>query len=269
MVICYTFLIVIVKSGCEIMKQSQILKQLYDLEKKECIEIVYACESGSRVWGFENNESDYDIRFIYKKRNIKDYLSLKDNNNVIIFENDELDIVGWDIKKALMLHYKNNPNLREMFLSNQIYIDKGIRNVFSGLGGFNIDTLKNHYASIAKKHWKKYCSLEYKKDKTKKYLYVIRSILCWKLLNRDIYPPINIHELLNHEFVSISPEVITAVNDLISYHQKSGQIKEDTIFKLNNFIMDSLNMMKTTKVKSFKCIEDYDERFRELLLVCR
>jgi hypothetical protein len=249
--------------------KEEIIKILHNIEQSEDIEILYACEAGSRVWGFENKNSDYDIRFIYKKRNLSDYLSLKESDDVIECEGDGLDIVGWDIKKALVLHFKNNPNLREWLISNHVYINKRIDNVFSGLGGFEIDVLKNHYLAIAKIHWKKYCSLEFKKEKTKKYLYVIRSILCWRLLNRDIYPPVNIHELLDHEFINLDENTKEAILELIDYHQDSGQLSENTIFKLNNFIMDSLSSMKSVKTKSFKNFSEYDERFRELLLVCR
>ena len=251
------------------MKKKEIIEILQMIEKDEDIEILYACEAGSRAWGFANENSDYDVRFIYKKLNVKDYLSLNVQSDVIEYIGDESDIVGWDIKKALNLHYKNNPNLREWIMSREVYIDNGIDFMFSGLGGFEIDVLKNHYSSIAHKHWKKYCPLEFKEQKTKKYLYVIRSILCWKLLNRDIYPPINLMELLCHDFINLSDEIRNAVIDLVDFHKGKGDLSERTVFILNNFIMDSLSVMKTTKTRSFKNVEDYDERFRELLLVCR
>lgn len=249
--------------------REEIIKILHNIEQTEDVEILYACEGGSRAWGFANENSDYDVRFIYKKRNVSDYLSLNESSDVIECVGDELDMVGWDIKKALLLHYKNNPNLREWIISNEVYIDNGINSVFSGLGGFDIGILKNHYLAIAKTHWKKYCTLEFKKAKTKKYLYVIRSILCWRLLNRDIYPPIDIHDLLNHEFINLDEDIKTAINELIDYHQHKGDLNEMTVFKLNNFILDSLSSMKPTETNHYKDIHIYDERFRELLLVCR
>ena len=109
-----------------ILKKQDIIEILHRIEKAEDIEILYACEAGSRVWGFANHESDYDVRFIYKKLNVKDYLSLNEQSEVIECIGDDMEIVGWDIKKALKLHYKNNPNLREWIISREVYIDKGI-----------------------------------------------------------------------------------------------------------------------------------------------
>ena len=249
--------------------KEEIIKILHNIEQSENIEILYACEGGSRAWGFANENSDYDVRFIYKKQSVSDYLCLKEPSDVIECIGDDLDIIGWDIKKALYLHYKNNPNLREWLMSDKVYIDNEIDSIFAGLGGFDIDIVKNHYLAIAKTHWKKYSSLEFKKEKTKKYLHVIRSILCWRLLNRDIYPPIDINELLNHEFMNLDDNTRKSINDLIDYHQDRGDLDEMTVFKLNNFILDSLASMKKAKAKNIKDIKDYDERFRELLLVCR
>ena len=44
----------------------QIIKEkLLQIEERENIRILYACESGSRAWGFASPDSDYDVRFIY------------------------------------------------------------------------------------------------------------------------------------------------------------------------------------------------------------
>ena len=49
------------------MKKEDIIEILHDIEENEDVEIIYACEYGSRVWGFENDESIHDVKFIYKK----------------------------------------------------------------------------------------------------------------------------------------------------------------------------------------------------------
>ena len=86
----------------------EIIKILKDMEMENNMEILYAVESGSRAWGFDNEESDYDIRFIFK-RPLKNYISLKNQKETIELMKGDYDIVGWDIKKTLKLHYKDNP----------------------------------------------------------------------------------------------------------------------------------------------------------------
>ena len=129
------------------MQKSQIIEILEKIERTENIKILYACEAGSRVWGFSRKDSDYDIRLIYKKADIGDYLALKSPRDVIEYMGEDIDIVGWDIKKALNLHIKDNPTLREMLISDIVYIDLGIHDIFDDLDEFNKNVLKNHYSS--------------------------------------------------------------------------------------------------------------------------
>ncbi len=55
--------------------QQLICSRLAEIEATENIRIVYACESGSRAWGFPSQDSDYDVRYIYI-RPIEWYLSI-------------------------------------------------------------------------------------------------------------------------------------------------------------------------------------------------
>jgi len=59
-----------------------IPKRLLEIEQKENIAIFFACESGSRAWGFPSANSDYDVRFIYA-RPVEWYLSIADARDVI------------------------------------------------------------------------------------------------------------------------------------------------------------------------------------------
>ncbi|PZR07033.1 MAG: hypothetical protein DI539_24120 [Flavobacterium psychrophilum] len=42
-----------------------IFEKLKAIEHQFDVRILYACESGSRAWGFASPDSDYDVRFVY------------------------------------------------------------------------------------------------------------------------------------------------------------------------------------------------------------
>ena len=93
--------------------REEILKRLDQIEREENVSIVYACESGSRAWGFESTDSDWDVRFIYVHGQDW-YLSIDVEEKRDVIErpvNDELDISGWDLRKALKLVRRSPPLL--------------------------------------------------------------------------------------------------------------------------------------------------------------
>ena len=80
-----------------------ISEKLQQIEIQENVRILHAVESGSRAWGFESPDSDFDVRFIYV-RTRDYYLKLERTRDVLEFPiNDLLDINGWDLQKALRL----------------------------------------------------------------------------------------------------------------------------------------------------------------------
>lgn len=99
----------------------EIVRKLDEIEAAEHVRILYAAESGSRAWGFASKDSDYDVRFIYVRRQ-SDYLRLNPVRDVIEWQLDEvLDINGWDVSKALRLLHASNPTLFEWCQSPIVY----------------------------------------------------------------------------------------------------------------------------------------------------
>lgn len=98
-----------------------IIDRLLEIEKNEDVTILYACESGSRAWGFESIDSDYDVRFIYLRRTPQ-YLAVNRGRDVIErpIDND-IDLSGWDLIKVLELFRKSNPPLFEWIQSPIVY----------------------------------------------------------------------------------------------------------------------------------------------------
>ena len=132
--------------------RAQISSELDHIEREAGVTIVYACESGSRAWGFASEDSDFDVRFIYV--HTKDwYLTIADKPDVIEIPFDGvLDINGWDIRKSLKLLRKSNSPLLEWLSSPIKYRNvKSAMDAFVELSAdaFLPETSCHHYLSMA------------------------------------------------------------------------------------------------------------------------
>ncbi len=101
--------------------QTRIAAALAGLATQHNIQILYACESGSRAWGFPSPDSDYDVRFIYVHP--RDwYLGLDEGPDTLNFPvDDELDLAGWELRKTLRLLRGSNAALFEWLQSPIVY----------------------------------------------------------------------------------------------------------------------------------------------------
>ena len=103
--------------------ENLIVQKLAELEQSHNFKILYACESGSRAWGFPSPNSDYDVRFIYV-HDLDWHLSLFDKKDTLDLPiSNELDIGGWEIKKTLSLLRRSNAPLLEWIQSPIVYHD--------------------------------------------------------------------------------------------------------------------------------------------------
>lgn len=170
--------------------QIRIRQQLQQIEQQHQISIIYACESGSRAWGFPSPNSDYDVRFIYLHPRDK-YLSIDEPPAQLTFPiNDELDFHGWDLKKTLQLIRKSNTTPFEWLQSPIIYQqDAAIAQPLWALCSnyFNARGNVYHYLGIAKSALQ---SSDGQQIGIKKLFYVLRPLLCakWCLERQQIAP---------------------------------------------------------------------------------
>ena len=133
-------------------------KKLHEIEKSENIEILLAVESGSRAWGFASPDSDFDVRFIYK-RPMEKYLQLNRSRDVIEMPVDEIwDMNGWDLDKTLKLLYKSNPTLYEWINSPVSYCKTDFSEKIVPLMKeyFSVKNTIYHYLNTARSNRKNY-----------------------------------------------------------------------------------------------------------------
>jgi predicted nucleotidyltransferase len=188
---------------------STITEILAKIEKEQNVKILFACESGSRAWGFASNDSDYDVRFIYL--NEKDwYFSIDESRDVIELPvNEVLDINGWDARKALRLFRKSNAPLFEWLQSPVIYMkDEKFYNNITSLTGdyFLLRAGFHHYYNMAKNCFDN--ELIAGLVKVKKYFYALRPILACKwIVDKRELPPMEFRLLRQMMDDELQPEV--------------------------------------------------------------
>ncbi|HSI50305.1 MAG TPA: nucleotidyltransferase domain-containing protein [Ideonella sp.] len=171
--------------------RQQIMAKLAAVEVEHGVRVLYACESGSRGWGFASPDSDYDVRFVYA-RPARDYLQLAQPRDVIEeVPGPVFDVNGWDLRKALQLLAKGNATLVEWLSSPVVYrqddvfvqrLREAATAVYQPVRSFH------HYHAMARGNYREY--LHGDQVRAKKYLYVLRPLLAaqWVLTHEDAPP---------------------------------------------------------------------------------
>ncbi len=170
-----------------------ILERLAAIEHTYAVRILYACESGSRAWGFASPDSDYDVRFIYVRPR-DEYLCIDLERRRDVIEcpiEGVFDINGWDWRKALQLMCKGNPPLFEWLHSPIVYrAQPGFPEAMQTVIPRYYAPLPCawHYLHMARGNDREY--LHGDRVRLKKYLYVLRPLLAvnWLESGRGVVP---------------------------------------------------------------------------------
>jgi len=228
------------------MQDNQVHQRVRDalarVEAERNVRVLYACESGSRAWGFASRDSDYDVRFLYVHP--RDwYLSVDERRDVIELPiAEDLDVSGWELRKALRLLRKSSPPLLEWLQSPVVYgCDPGFFAAFRELAAdfYSPRRCFAHYLHMAFGNWRHYL-LGREQVSLKKYLYVFRPLLACRWIARQLGPvPMLFAELV--EGVLQEVEVRTALDALVTRKQSAVELAvEPPVEALSRFIAAEL-----------------------------
>lgn len=220
--------------------REKILGALRHIEREERVSILVAVEAGSRAWGFESPDSDFDVRYVYVRRPDA-YMEIDPRRDVIDhyhtqpyiagtqFDDPLLDITGWDVKKALQLMRKGSPQLQEWLNSPTVY---------SSLQRYRLLELSNSldrfepvyafYRSMAASNFRTY--LQGERVRYKKYLYVIRPLFAaqWVVTYRT-FPPVHFRTLFNDVIVQYEmmfPHLRDAIELLLERKASASELED-------------------------------------------
>ncbi|MFD2562748.1 nucleotidyltransferase domain-containing protein [Aquimarina rubra] len=244
--------------------------KLKEIEEERGVKINYACESGSRAWGFASPDSDYDVRFLYTKP-LAWYLSVSEKRDTIDIMDGDFDAVGWELRKSLQLLKKSNVPAIEHLFSPIIYLGEDaivseLRSIASEC--FSPIACMFHYLSMSKKYEEK---LTGETIKLKSLFYALRTSMAGKwILEHKTMPSVVFSEMLSLVSDDIADEIkslmeIKSKNDESYMHSRNEKVIEfisETI-AMNNKYSKSLPSGKPDHERIdaflFKCITETEE----------
>ena len=263
------------KSTIDQKAKSHIEAKLKKIESDYDVLILTSCESGSRAWGFPSADSDYDIRFVYARKR-DDYLSLKDYGNVIEKDIDfddvleaDIDISGWDIRKALLLSLKSNPTLTEWLTSPIQYLvettDKFREKLYN-------ETTKYSHLQYIKYHYYKMCLNAFdgttKRTGIKKYCYSLRPALTLKYLrDKEALPPMDVFSMASK--MELDGDLTKEIAELFETKLKGSEkdLMDFNYNRVSSFIEEVLSEEEEKSNKPIPSDSDYKDMDKFLLTI--
>jgi len=247
--------------------------RLSGVESGERVRILFAVESGSRAWGFPSPDSDFDVRFVYV-REPEWYLSIDARRDVIELPIEgDLDINGWDLKKALQLLIKPNPVLLEWLRSPVVYrADRTAIQKIAALGERTAHQRPStyHYLHLAESQFRRFIADE-TEVRLKKYFYSLRPALAlmWLRTHPDEPVPMALPELRARLVLPV--DVSDFLDELLEKKAKTKELGAGQRHRaLDALIESEIEQAKTSMGDlppiDHELVDEANALFRELLM---
>jgi len=217
--------------------------RLAAIEVANEVRLLFAIESGSRAWGFPSPDSDFDIRFVYvRKRDW--YLRLRPGRDVIETRiEDEIDLNGWDVRKAFGLLLKSNAVIGEWIISPIRYRvpDPAVAKI-AALADEVLDAraLAHHYARLGRAAADRWLDADGPVP-VKRYFYALRPALAIRCLrmNPRARPPMDLGGLV--AAVDLPAELAEPIAALVAAKARTNEAESGArVEVLDAFIRDEL-----------------------------
>ncbi|SFC32498.1 nucleotidyltransferase domain-containing protein [Collimonas sp. OK412] len=216
----------------------QINATLARIEAEYAVKVLFACESGSRGWGFASPDSDYDVRFIYANR-LDWYLTVLPGRDVIELPiSDVYDVSGWDLRKALGLLRNGNATLVEWLSSPVIYkADPAFLPAIVTAAGqvSRPERAFHHYLHMARKNYREH--LRGETVRLKKYLYVLRPLLACIWIEQERGPvPMRFQDMV--DAIVVDTPLKNAIAELLSIKRRALESEHGLAMPLINQFLE-------------------------------
>lgn len=221
--------------------QDQIQQHLRDIEETHGVRVILAVESGSRAWGFESPDSDFDVRFVYREPEHEAFRLMPGRDVIetarpVHTDGEELpaDLVGWSLSKALKLGVASNPQLSEWMTAPVVYRSEPEADDF--LAPLTRESaprvLAHHYRGLAKRTMKDHVE-NVMAPRPKKLLYAVRAALAagW---------------MVDHPEVGASPPVV--FDQLREESRPRGRLLNSS--RMNGLVDELVSLKKARPEKS-------------------
>lgn len=202
-----------------------ILSHLRDIEQENDVKVLLAVATGSRAWGWDSPSSDWDVRFIYVHKP-EWYFKIEPQRDVIEkVTGDNVDLAGWELRKALYLLKRSNPSLLEWLNSSSVIcLDEEFGRRIHEIEKDYFNPVKSmyHYNGMYNKYNERYFGGD--GFPIKGFIYYLRGVLSCKWIETKLsLPPTRISDLLD---ATVEDQRIRSmIDDVIKI--KKGLLKSD------------------------------------------
>ena len=251
---------------------SVIVGHLENLMQQHGCRLLFAGESGSRAWGLQSPDSDYDVRYIYTHPPHW-YLSIEDRRDTIetVFP-DDIDIAGYELRKALRLFSACNIPLNEQIQNPASYGgDADFSERFRALipTYFNKKRALFHYVNIAAQTMSQVQGLSIGLHRV---FYIIRPLLaCEWIEKQDSMPPTEFQKLLDADFLPLTlmnevTEIMQRKRVTVMGDRESLQLSKELLYWMTESLkqhQESLQLLPAGSTAA--SLEPLNELFRSCI----
>jgi hypothetical protein len=209
------------------LKEDAIRAALRSIETEHDIKILMAVQTGSRAWGLESRQSDWDVSFIYIHK--PEWYSQEGENRCVIeqvFPGD-IDIYGWELSDALHHLEEGNPTMLEWLNTYDKYIiDDSFWKEMQTIREDFLSPVKaiSYYNQISSKNNERFLN---PKGSLKAFLYYLRGVLICKYIESKGTLPSTYFDGLVRAMVD-DPVIRGKINALVKI-KRSGKNADDVV----------------------------------------